>query len=126
MKNSNFVINLIILIISLSLIIFWLIPYGYKPNYIPHTFPNPQNCVAKMKTIEGALELYQMENKNINNVNVNILVNKGFLKNPAYCPNYESITNYKDYIIEINKNNVIDVICPFHGRLSDCAKIKID
>jgi len=124
LKKSNFVINSIILIISLSLIIFWLIPYGYKSNFSYRSFPDPPSCAAKMKTIEGALELYQIENGNINNVNVNILVSKGLLKSPTYCPNYESITNYKDYIVEINKYNMIDVICPIHGRLSESGKIK--
>lgn len=72
-----------------------------------------RSCVANMKTIEGAVELYQMENGSVTSIDVNTLQRMGYLKAAPQCPDGYG------YQIEIARGTggMIDVICPKHGRL---------
>jgi len=45
-----------------------------------------KSCVANMKTIEGAVELYQMENGTVSTLNPSDLSTKGYLKSEPKCP----------------------------------------
>lgn len=45
-----------------------------------------KSCVANMKTIEGAVELYQMENGTVSSLSPSDLSTKGYLKTEPKCP----------------------------------------
>lgn len=82
-----------------------------------------QNCISNMKTLEGATELYNMENKQICNISVDELVNKGYLKTTPYCKTYKNIFLwlYCEELINsyniVNLTEEINVQCPIHGKL---------
>jgi len=67
-----------------------------------------------MKTIEGAIELYQMENGIVGEILVNDLAAKGYLKQEPRCP--ESMLSYK--LVQTHDRNLPDVTCEIHGSLS--------
>ncbi|HNY13478.1 MAG TPA: hypothetical protein PKK26_17970 [Candidatus Wallbacteria bacterium] len=77
-----------------------------------------------MKTIEGAMELYIMENPHVaeGTFEIEILVNKGYLKSKPECMKANAINS--KYTITIAKNNyspgviTSDVSCQVHGDLS--------
>jgi len=78
-------------------------------------------CVANMKTIEGALELYFMENKYQDGaaVGLNELVAKGYLKNKTACPTRAGTFDYITSSHQALDGKVIsDVECKTHGKLS--------
>ena len=86
---------------------------------------NTPSCVANMKTIEGAVELYQMENGTNNNIQIEDLADNGYLKKTPKCPKNTSKLNILKYIIKtklINNKIVTDVECPFDGVLSNQEK----
>lgn len=107
-----------------------------KPEYLPYfvgslgiltviAIPNFENaktdakikaCIANMKVIEGAVELYMMEHNDldIKNLTIKQLVDDKYLKHHLYCPN-DKKTEYK--IIPLNDNK-FDIECPIHGKLS--------
>lgn len=73
-----------------------------------------KSCVANMKTIEGAVELYRMENGGVPSIDVYTLQNRGYLKGVPQCPE-----GYGYQILMGDGAGVMtDVICPRHGRLS--------
>ncbi len=74
-----------------------------------------KSCVANMKTIEGAMELYQMENGATGAMSVNELVGKGYLKAEPRCP--ESMLSYR-IVSGMGVGVTNDVICEIHGNLS--------
>lgn len=45
-----------------------------------------KKCVSNMKTLEGAVELYNMENSAAQDHSVKMLVEKGYLKKAPQCP----------------------------------------
>ncbi len=76
-------------------------------------------CVSNMKTIEGAVELYIIENGLINNnyppaLEIKTLLNNGYLKKEPRCPENGV---YKMPLIKINNINLYDVCCDKHGFL---------
>jgi len=76
---------------------------------------NSPNCLSNMKTIEGAVELYQMENGTNNNIQIEDLVNNGYLKKLPKCPKNKSKLNIIKYKLIKNKK-FIDVECSIHGK----------
>lgn len=84
-----------------------------------------KSCVANMKTIEGAVELYQMENGTQSQLDIATLTGKGYLKAAPKCPSDPT----KDYKITIGGGGgaaggavITDVECQAssfnHGVLS--------
>ncbi|HNY11574.1 MAG TPA: prepilin-type N-terminal cleavage/methylation domain-containing protein, partial [Candidatus Wallbacteria bacterium] len=82
-----------------------------------------KSCVANMKTIEGAVELYQMENGTVDSLKPADLATKGYLKTEPKCPSDPG----PSYDIAIGKGGagaavMTDVECKAsnfaHGKLS--------
>jgi|GEM_PF-5523594 len=73
-----------------------------------------KSCRMNMMTIEGACELYMMENSTPASITTDELVTKKYLKNIPLCP-IDKKTNYTI----IFKNNLTDVKCENHGLLSE-------
>ncbi|HOT74706.1 MAG TPA: prepilin-type N-terminal cleavage/methylation domain-containing protein [Candidatus Wallbacteria bacterium] len=80
-----------------------------------------KSCVANMKTIEGAVELYQMENGTQPNLTPQTLQSNGYLKAEPKCPSDTASA----YVISIGSGTgaMTDVTCPAagnynHGKLS--------
>lgn len=89
-----------------------------------------KSCVANMKTIEGAVELYCMENPGAKSLrgpfNIEWLLKKDkpgpYLKSEPKCPSNVS-DRYEIKMIEMPPNNnsdpwMTDVSCRIHGDLS--------
>jgi len=95
-----------------------------------YTFTYKSSCLASMKTIEGACELYQMENKGVKTATLNDLVSKGYLKTEPKCPpqikKFLGFISYETYPQPLNiiwpddtsEISMVDVECPIHGKLS--------
>ena len=83
---------------------------------------NKKICAANMKTIEGAVELYCMENGYRNGYfDLKMLVDKGYLKKKPECPAEPSntYTIYRDDKIHVPYAAVFsEVTCPVHGDIS--------
>ncbi|HOD41725.1 MAG TPA: hypothetical protein PKL57_14295, partial [Candidatus Wallbacteria bacterium] len=73
-----------------------------------------KSCISNMRTIEGAVELYQMENGSASSLDVDTLARAGYLRMSPRCPD-----GY-DYQIKLGYGTgaMSDVICPKHGNLS--------
>jgi len=87
----------------------------YKFNNFKHLKSKKTSCNANMKTIEGAVELYQMENGTQRNLTPANLQSNGYLKTEPKCP-YDN----GDYKISIGTGPgaMTDVFCTIHGWLS--------
>jgi len=74
-----------------------------------------KSCVSNMKTMEGAIELYQMENSIPAGTapSVTDLKTKGYLKTEPKCPGSGT------YAIAMpsGTNAVTDITCTIHGSL---------
>jgi competence protein ComGC len=75
-------------------------------------------CKSNMMTIEGACELYQMENGTPAMITLNELVEKKYLKKKPVCMAKKD--EPVEYKITIGEN--FDVECPIHGKLSAFSK----
>jgi prepilin-type N-terminal cleavage/methylation domain-containing protein len=80
-----------------------------------------KSCVANMKTIEGAVELYQMENGTQGNLTPQQLQSNGYLKSEPKCPS-DTATSYS-ITIGAGTGAMTDVECKAggtyaHGKLS--------
>ncbi len=87
----------------------------------PSVMAKKKSCVANMKTIEGALELYFMENKYQDGsaVGLNELKDKGYLKNKPMCPTQAGTFDYTISSHQALDGKVIsEVECVIHGRVS--------
>ncbi len=57
------------------------------PNFVRSRAVSQKNaCIANMKTIEGAIEQYMMENKSVAPADVAALVTGEYLKKAPECP----------------------------------------
>lgn len=76
-----------------------------------------KSCRANLKTIEGAVELYLMENTSAVS-SVEVLVEKGYLKAEPKCP----LASSKSYVFEKPVSKAADffssIKCPTHGHYS--------
>jgi len=77
-------------------------------------------CIANMKTISGACELYAMEQPSLDKVTLKALVDEKYLKTIPKCMDAED----KDYqiIIATQKDgSPVDVVCSYHSSLNNPA-----
>jgi len=103
---------------------------GYSFNQVPGYNRTRQpsikkNCVSNMKTIEGAVELYQMENWNPKNgniakIDVETLQKNGYLKSIPRCPGngLYTITVAAPADMKSAQYRMTEIECQVHGRLS--------
>lgn len=119
-----------VLMVLFGLFIIWaaIVPSGHGPR----PGANKKSCVANMKTIEGAVELYNMENGQSPVLTISDLVAKGYLKMEPQCRPYTKKVMgfpvqqppplpYKIIIMSagIQPGQIlVDVECNVHGRLS--------
>lgn len=68
-------------------------------------------CMANMRVLEGACEMYMMDNGKIGSMDVETLLKKEYLKNAPVCPAGGS------YKILFEKEEIPAVECSKHGRL---------
>ena len=83
---------------------------------------NAKKCIANMRTIEGAAELYQIENGNNNPLTPYDLYKKGYLRNELSCPEGDS----KSYSISLRnreKTYCYEADCKVHGKI-DLVKVE--
>lgn len=113
-KIFGFIINHAVSIILLILI-FLVFAAISVPNFnrARHQAKS-KSCVANLKTIEGAVELYMMENGTPDQIDIRTLLHNGYIKVEPRCPD-----GYY-YTIKVSKGfgGTTDVICPKHGSLS--------
>ena len=123
-KIFGFFINHAVSIIFL-IVVFMILAAISVPNFnrARHQAKS-KSCVANMKTIEGAVELYIIENGEIDQIDIQTLQRGGYLKAEPRCPDGYS------YSIKVGKaaGSISDVICPKHGALSmqETDKMKSD
>lgn len=118
-----------ILMVLFAVFIIWvaIVPQGHTPR----PGANKKSCVSNMKTIEGAIELYHMENGQSPILTVSDLVAKGYLKTEPQCRPYAkkfmgfavqqpAPLPYKVMIMSAGLKGqiLVDVECNVHGRLS--------
>ncbi|HNY10065.1 MAG TPA: hypothetical protein PKK26_00610 [Candidatus Wallbacteria bacterium] len=119
-----------ILMALFALFIIWvaIVPSGQGPR----PGANKKSCIANMKTIEGAIELYHMENGQSTALTISDLVTKGYLKTEPKCrPFTKKFMGFAvqqpqpaPYRIMIMSAGIqpgqiqVDVECNVHGRLS--------
>lgn len=74
-----------------------------------------------MKTIEGALQLYFVDNKYSDNMVLGVqeLKDREFLKSKMTCRVGNKVFDYKTYLTKAPDGKInTDVECPLHGKLS--------
>ncbi len=87
------------------------------PNFTKaRTKAQEKACIANMRTIEGACELYKMDNNSPATLTVDDLAKKEYLKSAPVCPSEKARRGL--YKIIINDEG-FDVECPSHGKLSN-------
>ncbi len=106
----------------LGIVVFFFVPnYHGGRNYLPPNVSKKKVCMSNMKTIEGALELYFMENKYQDNAVIGIkeLLAKGYLKSTPRCTSLDPKSDYMTNSIKALNGTVIsEVECPVHGKIS--------
>jgi hypothetical protein len=107
------------IIVALIIFTFIAVALSNKKERRYYESSKVKMCVSNMKTIEGAVALYLMEN-DLENKNyppvleIKVLVNNGYLKKEPRCP--ENGT-YKMSLFKIDKINLYEVSCDKHGGL---------
>lgn len=120
-----------ILMVLFAVFIIWaaIMPSGYQT---PRLGAIKKSCVSNMKTIEGAVELYHMENGQAPILTISDLVAKGYLKTEPQCRPYakkfmgftvqqQSAAPYKIMIMGTGlqpSQLQVDVECNIHGKLT--------
>ncbi|HNY11218.1 MAG TPA: hypothetical protein PKK26_06465 [Candidatus Wallbacteria bacterium] len=80
-----------------------------------------RSCISNMKTIEGALKLFYMENTYQDNVAISFkeLISKKYLKSIPHCPAQGPNFEYMMHSTKALDGKVIsEVECSLHGKLS--------
>jgi hypothetical protein len=80
-----------------------------------------KSCAVNMKTIEGALQLYFVDNKYSDNMVLGVqeLKDREFLKSKMTCRVGNKVFDYKTYLTKAPDGKInTDVECPLHGKLS--------
>jgi hypothetical protein len=83
-----------------------------------------ESCLANLKTLNGALELYVLENNSVDygKLKVSDLVEQGYLKKKPICEEDGEYTFRKasggDYDFEVS--------CTVHGNVKACEKLRYD
>lgn len=120
-----------ILMVLFALFVIWvaIMPSGYQT---PRLGALKKSCISNMKTVEGAVELYNMENGQSPILTISDLVAKGYLKTEPQCRPYtkkfmgftvqqQIPGQYKIMIMNAGPQPgqiLVDVECSVHGRLS--------
>jgi len=121
--------NILMVLFAVFIIGVAVMPSGH---HTPRRGAFKKSCVSNMKTIEGAAELYHMENGSVSILTVSDLVMKGYLKTEPKCPPYtktfmgfkiqqQMADPYKLMIMSAGTQpgqTVTDVECNIHGRLT--------
>jgi len=114
--------KVLIALFAVAAVGFYFVPnYHGGRNHLPPNVTKKKMCMANMKTIEGALELYFMENKYQDGsvAGVNELKNKGYLKSTMTCPSqpgaFDYITSSRQ---SLDQKVISDVECSIHGKVS--------
>ncbi len=120
--------NILMALFAIFIIGVAVMPSGHGPR----PGANKKSCISNMKTIEGAVELYHMENGQAPTLTVSDLVAKGYLKTEPQCRPYAkkfmgfavqqpAPLPYKVMIMSVGVQPgqiQVDVECNIHGRLT--------
>ena len=79
-------------------------------------------CIANMKTIAGACELYAMEQPSLDKVTLKALVAEKYLKMIPKCADVEG-NDYQIIIAAQKDGSPVDVVCAYHGSLNNPSSI---
>lgn len=72
-------------------------------------------CIANMRTIYGASQLALMENPEVENLSLDVLIKKGYLKSRPLCPNCGKDTQAGFYAIQDSVGKPLDIECVVTG-----------
>jgi competence protein ComGC len=113
-KIFGFLINHAVSIIFLVMVLLILAAISVPNFNRARHQAKSKSCASNMITIDGAVELYMMENGPIEGIDVYTLQRAGYIKAEPRCPDGYS------YNIKVGKaaGGMSDVICPKHGALS--------
>lgn len=112
------------IIIALIILTFVAVAYIQKKDRAFSGKTRVKMCVSNMKTIEGAMELYLMENDTDNkrygpDFGVETLISNGYLRSEPKCPEKG---RYKIRLTKPIKTIVTDISCDKHGSLNDITR----
>lgn len=112
------------IIIALIILTFVAAAYIQKKDRAFSGKTRVKMCISNMKTIEGAMELYLMENDTDDkrygpDFGVGTLVSNGYLRTEPKCPEKG---RYKIKLIKTIKTTVTEVSCEKHGSLNDLTR----
>lgn len=112
------------IIIALIILTFVAVAYIQKKDRGFTLKTKVKMCISNMKTIEGATELYLMENDTENkkygpDFSVETLVRNGYLRTEPKC---SERGRYKVKLTKSGKTTLTDISCDKHGGLIDLTR----
>lgn len=112
------------IIIVLIVLTFIAVAYIQKKDRVFSGKTRVKMCVSNMKTIEGAMELYLMENDTDDkrygpDFGVETLISNGYLRSEPRCPEKGK---YKIILTKSGKTTNTDISCEKHGSLLELIR----